>query len=214
MTPHDHSDPEAYFDEAAATWDSPEKVARSRKLAELIVDRVPLERTWTLVDYGAGTGQLGWHLGEHVGSVVLDDTSAGMRAVAAELAAQAPGRFSVSSHDLSDAPLSPLVDCIVTSMALHHIADTRGAVRNMVDSLRPGGWLAIAELDADPDNHFHDDSHHGHRGIDREGLRALLTTYGMVDVRAVDALTITKPKDGTDYEHTVFLMTATLPPIV
>ena len=211
---HEHGPDHAatFFDEAAGTWDTPEKVKRSQRIAEAIIDRVPLQKGWTLVDYGAGTGQLGAHLASHVSSVVLDDTSAGMRAEAAKRAADEPGTFTVSDHDLSDAPLSPLVDCIVSAMALHHIADTRAVVRNMVDSLRPGGWIALADLDHDPDNTFHDDDHDGHRGIDRAHLMRLLADVGVVDITDRTALSITKPKDGVDYTHAVFLVTGHLKP--
>lgn len=199
-----------FFDEAAKTWDTPEKVKRSQRIADAIIETVPLHKQWTLLDYGAGTGQLGWQLAEHVGAVILDDTSAGMRAVAAERATERPGTFTVSDHDLSVAPLSPLVDCIVSAMALHHIPDTRAVVRNMVDSLRPRGWIAIADLDADPNNTFHDNDHAGHRGMDREGLMELLREVGVRDVTERTTLSITKPKDGIDYTHDVFLITGHL----
>ena len=49
---------EDHFDTAAATWDTPEKVERARRLAALIRDTVPLGPSATVLDYGAGTGLL------------------------------------------------------------------------------------------------------------------------------------------------------------
>ena len=54
------------FDAAARTWDSPEKVDRSARIAEAIADAVPLDPAWSALDYGCGTGQLTWHLGDRI----------------------------------------------------------------------------------------------------------------------------------------------------
>ena len=45
------------FDAAARTWDSPEKVDRSARIAEAIADAVPLDPAWSALDYGCGTGR-------------------------------------------------------------------------------------------------------------------------------------------------------------
>lgn len=160
------------FDAAARTWDSPEKVDRSARIAEAIADAVPLDPAWSALDYGCGTGQLTWHLGDRI------------------------------HHP---------VDLAYSAMALHHIPDTAAVLGNLTASLHPGGWVALADLDADPANTFHADDFDGHRGIDRHALAASLRELGYLDVAERTALRVTKAKHGTDHTHDIFLVTGRRP---
>ncbi|MFV0407267.1 MAG: class I SAM-dependent methyltransferase [Propioniciclava sp.] len=199
------------FDAKAATWDTPEKIESSQKVAAAIQQAVPLVGTWVLLDYGAGTGLVGEALSHQVAQVIFADTSAGMRAEAAKRAARQPDKLSVIDHDLSVAPLAAPVDCLVSSMALHHIPDTQAVVNRMVASLRPGGWLALVDLAPDPDNTFHDDDHAGHRGIESDTLLGFLHEAGLVELTENTFMTINREKDGIDYPQDVFLVAGHLP---
>ena len=201
---------ESHFDAAARSWDTPDKVARTERIAEAIAEVVPLDGASAL-DYGCGTGLLTWELAGRLGHVTLADVSTGMLEVARERAASDPGRFTVVRHDLTHAPLPHPVDLAYSAMALHHIPDTHAGLANLTASVRPGGWVALADLDADPDNHFHDDDFTGHRGIDRHALAADLAALGYTEVaeRTVDRLV--KTKNGVDHEHGVFLVTGRRP---
>lgn len=200
------------FDEAAATWDTPEKVERSRRIAEAIAARVPLTVDWVALDYGCGTGQLTWHLAERLGRVILVDTSEGMLDVArAEAARRDPDRYPVSQLDLTTAAPKEPVDLVMSAMTLHHVPQTQALVSGVRGALRPGGWVALADLDADPENLFHDDGYTGHRGIDRDRLADQLRATGFADVTTETAATVSKTKDGIDREFTVFLLTARVP---
>ncbi len=199
------------FDAAARTWDSPEKVARSTRIAEAIADAVPLDPTWAALDVGCGTGQLTWLLADHLRHVTLTDTSTGMLEVARERASEDAGRFTVARLDLVQAPLPQPVDLVYSAMALHHIPDTDALLRHLTASLNPGGWLALADLDADPHNHFHDDDFDGHHGIDRHALTAALVSLGYDQVAERTATRITKAKDGVEHAHDVFLVTGRRP---
>lgn len=199
------------FDTKAATWDTPEKVERSRRIAEAIAARVPLHDDWTALDAGAGTGQLGLHLGGRLRRVVLVDTSAGMLEVARRHTADDPERYSVRRLDLTAEPLGEQVDLVISAMTLHHVPDTAAMLAAFRETLAPGGWVALADLDADPDNGFHDDDYTGHRGIDRTALVADLRGLGFEDVAATTATTVEKTKHGTTRRFTVFLVTGHLP---
>lgn len=198
------------FDAVARTWDTPERSDRAHRLCAAMVGAVPVLPTWRAADVGCGTGQLGRALIAHVAHVILVDTSAGMLAVAAEQTDDAE-RFSILNHDLSDAPLPHPVDLLVSAMALHHVPDTAAFLTHARASLIAGGWIALADLDADPDNHFHDDDFDGRRGIDRHALVLSLRDLGFVDVAEQTATTVVKPKDGVDHTHELFLVTGRLP---
>lgn len=194
-----------YFDDAARTWDSPEKVQRSRTLADAIAADVPLDPAWRCLEVGCGTGQLTWQLGDRIGTATLVDTSTGMLEVAAEHAASAPGRYTVLQHDLSVEPLEVEVDLAYSAMALHHIHDLSALLTHMTDVIAAGGWIALADMDADPENHFHADDFHGHRGIDRDHLARQLRELGYEDVAVRTATTLTKEKNGQAREFDVFV---------
>src|SRR5262245_45349796 len=78
------------FDARAATWDDdPTKVERARAIANRIAREVPLAGTMAALEYGAGTGLLGFMLRDRIGELTLADISDGMLAVAARKVAAA-----------------------------------------------------------------------------------------------------------------------------
>lgn len=209
--PHNSADPAAFFDDRAREWDTPEKIASTWVIADAIQAAVPLESSWRALEIGAGTGLLALDLVPQLSHILLTDVSAGMLEVARERAAADPQRLAVERRDLSDGPLSDPVDLVYASMVLHHVPDLDALLANLRASLRPGGWIALADLDADPANTYHADDFTGHHGIDREALVAQLADLGFTDLTAVTANRVTKPKDGQDFEHDVFLVSGRLP---
>ena len=48
------------FDDLAATWDDdPTRADRAGQVADAIAARIPIQRNWSVVDLGSGTGLLG-----------------------------------------------------------------------------------------------------------------------------------------------------------
>ena len=95
-------------------------------------------------------------------------------------------------------------DLIVSSMTLHHIADVPALFRRFARHLRPGGQVALADLDEE-DGSFHETavSIH-HRGFPRERIKAWLEDAGFQEIQLETATVIRK--EGKDYP--VFLATA------
>jgi CubicO group peptidase (beta-lactamase class C family) len=164
------------------------------------------------VDYGCGTGLLSMALQSAAGRVVGVDTSAGMLAKLQEKI-QATGVTNVEARalDLStEGPPDDLYpDLIVSAMTLHHIADLPSLLRAFRQWLRPGGYLALADLDTE-DGSFHGsnaDVHH--LGIDRRWLVAELAGLGLQEVRATTASVIERPNDaGEVRRYPIFLVSA------
>lgn len=213
---HEHKHTDTDFDEAAATWDDqPDRLDRSRRIADAIAAAVPLASVRDALEYGCGTGQVTWALADRLDRVLLTDASPGMLSVVAERIAARPegdrARFEARALDLTAESLpAASLDLIYTSMALHHVPDVPLALSRMREALRPGGHVAIADLDHDPLGHFHGENFDGHHGFDRDALAAQLVDAGFEAPTITTATTITKHVDGVPREFGLFLAVASV----
>ncbi|NTW85715.1 MAG: class I SAM-dependent methyltransferase [Holophagaceae bacterium] len=171
------------FDARAGTWDQdPAKVARALTVGRAIAEALPLAGLRVL-EYGCGTGLLGFALQPQAAWVSLADTSEGMLAVLrAKIAAAGAANMSPLRLDLLTEPLPEArFDLVCSLMTLHHIPDTQGILDRFCKVLAPGGWVALADLDAE-DGSFHGPEAEVHRGFDREAFRAQLTRAGFHNI--------------------------------
>ncbi|MBI3747341.1 MAG: class I SAM-dependent methyltransferase [Chloroflexi bacterium] len=173
------------FDERAPDWDTPERRERAEQVAAAVRASVPLRADTRLIDIGAGTGLLGLALLGDVGELVLAEPSGGMLAVARDkIAAVGDGRVSAVRFDLTaDPPPGEPFDLAVSMLVLHHVENTPAAMAAIFGLLRPGGWIALADLDTE-DGSFHEADTEGihHHGFDRDALAGLARAAGFVDV--------------------------------
>lgn len=204
------------FDEAAATWDEhPVRVALARALAAGILAQVPVQPSMTAMDFGCGTGLVTLALQPAFRHLVGVDSSPGMlKKLREKIEGMGVANVEALLLDLTtEAPPDDLrVDVIVSAMALHHIADLPGLLRTLCRMLTPGGYLALADLDAE-DGSFHDDpTAVYHHGIGRAWLMAQLTALGFQQVQATTAHVVERPDaTGTLRRYPVFLVTGHLP---
>jgi ubiquinone/menaquinone biosynthesis C-methylase UbiE len=193
------------FDEKARGWDTPERHARAEAVAQAIRTSVPLAPSMRAIDLGAGTGLLGFALAADVGEMVLAEPSEGMREVIHEkLASGAPAHVRAIAFDVpADPPPGDPFDLAVSMLVLHHLPDTAAALRAIRRLLRPGGRIALADLDAE-DGSFHGPDAEGvhHHGFDRAELIRLAGEAGFVGVEARTATTI----QDEDRRYPVFLL--------
>lgn len=193
------------FDAAAATWDQEaRRVALARAVAEAV-------RTWAgdlagreVLDFGCGTGLVALALAEAGARVTGADSSPGMLAALAGKAAQAG--LAVGVRDLGPEGAGDLggpYDLVASSMTLHHVDDLPALFLRLRACLRPGGGVALADLDRE-DGSFHGpDAGVPHLGFDRTPMAAWLRDAGFHEVGVSD-LTVTW-KEGRAYP--VFLAT-------
>jgi tRNA (cmo5U34)-methyltransferase len=198
------------FDEAATTWDEqPRRVTLALAVADEIARQVRLSRDMDVLDFGCGTGLLTLALQPLVRSVTGADTSPGMLDVLREKV-RSQGFTSVETILLdAGAPLSVTArfHLIVSSMALHHVANLAPLFERFYEQLHPGGRIALADLDRE-DGSFHDDPREvHHRGFERSELQAALAEAGFVGLGAATAIVTRKE----NREYPVFLITGQKP---
>lgn len=204
----------AYFDNAAAAWDSePRRIALMKAVGDAILRTVRPTAEMDMLDYGCGTGLVSLFLLPHVRSVTGADSSPGMLEVLREkLTAARIQNMKAVRLDLQRDPVPPeRYHLAVTCMTLHHIADTEKTLRALHELLLPGGVVCVADLDTEP-GIFHTPeaavSVH-HHGFDREHLKNRLKRIGFHGIQDSTAHTMRKPVEGGEQrEFPIFLITA------
>ena len=203
---------QARFNQVAADWDSnPTRVALARAVVDAIRAAVPLRAEMQAMDFGAGTGLVTLGLLASVSSVTAVDASGEMlRVLDEKLRSLRIDNVHTLQCDISRAPL-PVnqFDLVVSSMVLHHLPDVPPVLQRLRPCLRPGGWIALADLDTE-DGSFHPDKTGVfHNGLDRGDVSQWLQHAGFWNVTVHDAHTIVRPDPkGGARQYGVFLVTA------
>jgi 2-polyprenyl-3-methyl-5-hydroxy-6-metoxy-1,4-benzoquinol methylase len=199
------------FDSAAADWD---KKDQRRELAAAIaagIGELPLHPEMEALEYGCGTGLVGLALAPRLKSLTAADSSPGMlRALADKIAQAGITNVSPLLLDLHHETCPRQFDLVFSAMTLHHLADVETVLHRLVPALKPGGLLALADLDRE-DGSFHGSASEGvvHHGFDRIWLTDLLFRQGCGTVEIRTVHTVVKPDaEGNSRPYPVFLLTA------
>jgi hypothetical protein len=93
-------------------------------------------------------------------------------------------------------------------MTLHHLHDIPFVLGRLVALLKPGGWLAVADLDPE-DGSFHSNAEGVfHQGFERRQIAAWLAQEGLLDVTVTDAHSLRKlNRAGEPRVYGIFLAT-------
>ena len=196
------------FDERAAEWDTPRRIARAREAAETIAAAIDIPPDCDAIEVGAGTGLLGLALRPRLRSLVLADTSDGMLAEADRKIrdGRLPDVRAVHFDLATDPPPAGApFDLAVSLLLLHHVKDTGAALSGMFRLLAPRGQVAAIDLDTE-DGSFHSPDAEGvhHHGFDRAHLAEIAREAGFTDIRVSDG----SPIDDEGRVYPMFLLTA------
>ena len=206
--------PRRTFDERAREWDDdPRKRERAVASAAAIRERISLPPDAHGLELGCGTGLVSFALQDRFSRIVLADTSAGMLEVLREkvTAAGLESVFEPRAYDLTTDPLPPdRFDAVYSSMVLHHIPDTRLALMASRALMRPGGYLLVADLEAE-DGSFHGPDVDVHHGFDADELGRRALDAGFVEVSSSRIYGMPKTIDGIDRVFPLFLLVARAP---
>lgn len=182
-----------YFNEKAKDWDADEMVNRlSSAIGASILRNVPLHEHMLVMDFGAGTGLISSHVAPLVKKIIAVDIS---EAMLNKLVAKPElhGKVVAVCQDILSSPIDAKFDLVMSAMAMHHVEDTDALVRVFYEHLKPGGQIALADLNKE-DGSFHPENTEGvfHSGFDRDALQLILERHGFQNVRFVTAHTVDK----------------------
>ena len=203
-----------YFNDAARIWDdNPVRHEMAHALFHGIQQYAPLHEKIVALDFGAGTGLVTLPMAGRVGSMVAVDASPEMLAVLQEKARTAGLNIHTQIYDGVEYPdLGCNFDVIVSTMVLHHMPNPEELISQFKQWLKPGGHLAIADLEPE-DGSFHGDNptvHH--HGFDPQQVSEWARQQGMTIMALDQPYRIRKPQDdGHLREYPVFLLVAGVP---
>ena len=188
------------FDDAAAEWEEkPQRVALARKVAEAIGQAIPLAPAMRVLEYGCGTGMVARTISPHVAAIVAVDTSPGMLEVLGRKATE-EGITNIETrvHDLTRHPLpAENFDLVLSSMTLHHIPEIEPLLHRFFAALKPGGYLAVADLITEDGSFHEDNSGVAHHGINPDTVRDILARNNGQDIGVQEIHAIEKPGENS-----------------
>ena len=215
----DHQSPEktepsgsaSRFDQAAATWDdNPNRVELATAVAQAMAGAIPLAPQMQIMDFGSGTGLIARALAAKVASITAADTSSQMLTIL-EAKAKTAGLTGVKPLLLEpdyESHGNAAYDAIVSSMVLHHVKDLERLVEQLARWCRPGGWVALADLEPEDGTFHRDDSEVVHHGIDPQALASQFESFGFTtqSIRTVHTIRRPPAEGAAPRDYPVFLM--------
>ena len=194
------------FDAVAREWDM-YKMHQDRTLAiaKEMAKVIPFNKEWSVLEFGAGTGLLSFHLKDRFKQITLVDNSSEMIKVCEEKCS-----LLKSSHihpvciDLEHNVLDKSFDLIYSQMALHHVGDVVDVFKTFYELLNIGGYLTVVDLFSE-DGSFHGPDVKVHLGFDPSVLKRYLKELGFREVAFYSCYDL-KRENGQVYP--LFLLTA------
>lgn len=193
------------FKDKAQDWDANDMVrGLSLGIGEALHTHVKFDPTMTVMDFGAGTGLITSQIADQVDKVIAVDVSQAMLDKLM-LKDDLRGKVEAVCQNILEHPLPMRFDLLVSAMAMHHVENTDDLIACFAKHLKPGGKIALADLDEE-DGTFHLADIQGvyHQGFNRDALQTILSENGFSDIRFVTAHTVTKG----DKDYPVFLVVA------
>ena len=194
----------SHFDKKAKDWDNGSvRVNGAKVIADAISKEIKLHDTMEILDFGVGTGLLGFSIAPKVKQVYGVDTSAKMLEKLQEK--NTPElEIKVYHQDIIKEPLQQHFNGLISSMTLHHVENIDAFFQTIYRNIKKDGFIAIADLESE-DGSFHSDNTGVHHfGFEEEALRNIVQKSGFKDVKIQNINTIEKTKRNFG----VFLLTA------
>ena len=200
------------FDLRAKNYDTDNKVKRAKAIADEIRLYIQNGDKKSAIEYGCGTGLVGFQLLDDFSKLLFIDSSIGMiEQVKQKLVNIGKSVDSAILCDfMTDAlPQNIKIDYIFTSLVLHHIKELETILSNFYDLLNNGGHLLIVDFDID-DGSIHADSpdFDGHNGFEQSFLIDLVKKVGFAKAEATTFYHDTGVVNDNEVSYSLFILNA------
>jgi len=180
------------------------RVDNVENIANSIIKTINFDKSMHIIDFGSGTGLLLERVANHVGKITAVDISSSMNAQLLAKKNNLGCKIDILEIDLEKSDLEGSFDGIISSMTMHHIQNIEAMFDKFYSMIKPGGFIAISDLDVE-DGSFHDeDTDVYHFGFDRGNFAKIARASGFKLVEFLDASVVHKPQGN----FAIFLLTA------
>lgn len=192
------------FKEKAQVWDSGSiRVNGAKKIADAIRENIKLHDKMEVLDFGVGTGLLGFDVASSVKQVYGVDISP-------EMITKLKEKNSDELHiipftqDIIENPLERTFDGLISSMTLHHVENLKNFFDTIYKNIEDGGFIAIADLESEDGTFHSDNTGVFHFGFNKDELVKIVKESGFKKVEFKNINTINKPQR----DFGIFLLSA------
>jgi ubiquinone/menaquinone biosynthesis C-methylase UbiE len=199
------------FDQKATTWDKDQiHIQRSEAIANELLKMIPITTNMKALEFGAGTGLLSFILKDKLSEIVMVDNSKEMIRVAQEKIEEGKNlNMKALCIDLEKEPYENQFDLIYNQMVFHHVDNIKAIVEKFHTLLKPGGYLAIADLYTE-DGSFHGKDFSGHKGFEVDQLANILERQNFANIQHKECFVIHRVNENkVKTSYPIFLLTAT-----
>lgn len=200
------------FDSFAKEWDTESRIERAKAIANEIRTHIEINSNKkSAVEFGCGTGLVGFQLTDCFKSITFADSSSGMiEQVKKKLSdANIQNASTLYTDFIETIPTDFRVDYIFSSLVLHHIIDTKTIFERLYKILNRGGHLLIVDLNTD-DGSFHAKypDFDGHNGFEQLSLINLSKEVGFSKVNIHTFYHNSKIFNGKENPYSLFILDA------
>ncbi len=194
------------FDKVAKEYDTQDKLERSKQFVKNLLENIPINREFKVMDIGAGTGTVDILLSPYVKEIVAFDLSEGMLDVFREkVKKEGIKNIRILKKDLfSEGFEEKDFDLVITSMTFHHLDNPAQALNQIKEYLKAGGYVAVIDLYKEDGTFHSDNTDVKHFGFDEREVESWLKKTGMEKI--FYGIIHSIKKSGRDYP--VFLIIA------
>jgi len=192
------------FDKRAKEWDQQDRRVNGAKIiANAIKEKIALTQEMEILDFGTGTGLLGFEIAKEVKQVYGLDTSIAMLE---KLQDKNSTKLQIIPihQEILNKPLTQEFDGVISSMTLHHIEDIESFFQTIYKNIKKNGFIALADLEQEDGTFHSNNSDVHHYGFHPDTLIKLAEKSGFQDIEINNINTIEKPHGNFG----VFLLTA------
>ena len=194
----------SHFDSRADNWDGGDiRVNGAKTIANAIAKKIELTKDMDIMDFGVGTGLLGFEIAKITKKVYGVDTSTEMLKKLEEKNTPELSIVAIN-QDITSKALEQTFDGVVSSMTLHHVQDIDAFFHTLYKNINENGFIAIADLEPEDGTFHSDNAGVFHFGFEKEKLIKSVINAGFKDVVLENINTIKKPH----CDFGVFLLSA------
>jgi 2-polyprenyl-3-methyl-5-hydroxy-6-metoxy-1,4-benzoquinol methylase len=192
------------FNSRAKEWDQQDRRVNGAKIiADAIEKRITFTKEMQIIDFGVGTGLLGFEIAQKVKQVYGVDTSIGMLEKLKEKNSDNINIIPIH-QDIIQKPLMQKFDGLISSMTLHHVKEIEAFFKIIYTNIKDDGFIALADLEKENGTFHSNNSDVHHFGFDADELYHLVKQAGFKNISIENINTISKPHG----DFGVFLLTA------